>query len=93
MGDLRAACIHGRYDAHGVDQFVMSNEAEGYTCPGGRDIIIDYEAAIRAWFRAMDDQLPDREIVDNVLHAAIGDTGQYGADWRIEAEADRRADQ
>jgi len=38
------------------------------------EVTIDYEAAIRAWFLAMDEQLPDREIVDNVLHAAIGDT-------------------
>ncbi len=41
MSDLRAACIHGRYERHLWDIATGSQ-----TCPGGRDITIDYEARI-----------------------------------------------
>ena len=39
---LRAQCEHGHYEAHAVPnhQGIMAE-----SCPGGREVIIDYEAA------------------------------------------------
>ena len=35
----------------------------------------------------------DLDDIELIVAAAIGDDEQHGVDWRIEAEADRRADQ
>ena len=48
MSDLRAACIHGRYELHRHHLLKLLPEV----CPGGREVTIDYEAAakeLRTW--------------------------------------------
>lgn len=50
MTDLRAACIHGRYDQlHSISDGTVGGGTE--PCPGGLEITIDYEAAAR-WTHA-----------------------------------------
>ena len=61
MNDLRAACIHGRYDQHDID-----DNWKWVECPGGRDITIDYE----------DCQDPWECCIHEPVDAAIGDTNE-----------------
>ena len=61
---LRDQCIHGRYEAHEAATARMigaNGRADAHTpitmsCPGGREVTIDYEAAIgplRNWLEYM----------------------------------------
>jgi len=76
MTDLRVACIHGRYESH---QLHAPGWPEPESCPGGRQVTIDYEAAeqaLRAWMK--DKASTDYKRQDAarlIVAAAIGDTG------------------
>ena len=52
MTDLRAACIHGRYEDcdHEIVAPVVGHpeKAQLVPCPGGRAVTLDYEAANEA---------------------------------------------
>ena len=39
---LREACEHGRYERHAVN---INVSLQRWSCPGGREVTIDYEAA------------------------------------------------
>ena len=83
---LRAACIHGRYEAHRVitgepvptGSVMLPTE----TCPGGREVIIDIEAAKDAldeWLFGLEGvgDMTVEDIYEGLpvfVAAAIGDT-------------------
>ncbi len=88
---LRAACIHGRYEKHSLEEvqgrIKHSLEevqgrimAMGYSCPGGRDITIDWQAAAIAvgelWKYNINKspKQADEEWARLIVVAAIGDT-------------------
>ena len=64
--NLRAACIHGRYEPHTLARDYNHNATE--ECPGGREVIIDYEAAYQ-W--ASENFVPQK-FIDQCLDAALG---------------------
>ena len=80
---LRAACDHGRYDAHEVSTWTGIKPPRGKKlrmepCPGGRDITSDHDAAFNAAKGKL--RLDETwEVIDAALGldedaAAIGDT-------------------
>ena len=92
---LRAACIHGRYDDHWWPVIFPLQVVYTYTegvelCPGGRDIPIDYEAAVEfanAIGLCADDEVenepePFADQVRWVIEVAItGETKAEGGRW------------
>lgn len=72
--NLRAACIHRRYEAHplGSGRDLLTAQ---HWCPGGREITIDYEAAIATINLSSHGFVGDKYIVA-AIDAAIGD-GDY----------------
>ena len=66
-GNLRAACEHGRYEAH---QFAATYAKEPEPCPGGREVTIDYKAAYQQY--ADEYGLKNHEQVRRIVAAAIG---------------------
>ena len=87
MTDLRASCIHGRYDEH-WEWETTPGEDGGHKepCPGGRDITIDYEPVARKMYeRSTVGFPPNWDEADQTfwfyeaalaVDAAIGDTDE-----------------
>ena len=78
MTDLRAACIHGRYDSHDD----ANDDGSGWIgCPGGREVTIDYEAAEAELLQTVfmldkgDARANPVDTSRAIVNAAIGDTG------------------
>ncbi len=81
---LRAACIHGRYDAHEFAVESNSDDWQKRRCSGGREVTIDYEAATNLYINE-DVELPEgfnmadmrqavlEQTIRPIIDAAIGD--------------------
>ena len=73
MSDLRAACIHGRYEPHRAPHpnpgWSHPDIDTSVPCPGGREVTIDYEAAYQQY--ADEYGLKNHEQVRRIIDAAI----------------------
>ena len=84
MSDLRAACIHGRYEKHEIYPNVgIYYDDTTEPCLGGRDITIDRRAMQNGFIAHASDQLHPHfsmtaidDALDRALAAAIGDTDE-----------------
>ncbi len=68
---LRDQCEHGRYDAHWEWIFDIDGRGHKKSCPGGREVTIDYEAAAHALGLSLDDQEPDAVMARAAVDAAF----------------------
>lgn len=74
---LRDACVHGRWDAHGIRPAKGSKNPT--RCPGGREVTINYEAAADALIERWPDMRPTTrphwvEWSTAIVDAALGVT-------------------